>query len=192
MTDSIRLYDRALRGLTRRELLNVAWKLGLAGRHAAARTSTRTFAQPFFRTYPFPLGVASGEPWPDGVVLWTRLAPEPLAGGGMPMVNVDVAWEVARDRAFASIATRRTPVARPELGHSVRVEVAGLEPAREYLYRFRVGREVSQSAAPRPLRRRRYRRSSPLRRLRMQPLETGYFTAFAGSRRSARLRVPHR
>src|SRR5258708_4870588 len=34
--------------------------------------------------YPFTLGVASGDPWPDGVVLWTRLAPQPLQGGGMP------------------------------------------------------------------------------------------------------------
>ena len=58
--------------------------------------STRAFAQPLFRAYPFPLGVASGEPWPDSVVLWTRLAPEPLAGGGMPMVNVEVGWEVAQ------------------------------------------------------------------------------------------------
>ena len=178
MSDSIRFYDRALRGLTRRELLNIAWKLGLAA-VAQPLVSTRAFAQPFFRTFPFPLGVASGEPWPDGVVLWTRLAPEPLAGGGMPMANVDVAWEVAKDRAFASIATRGTTVARPELGHSVRVEVSGLEPGREYFYRFRVGREVSQigrtKTAP--------ALGATVDRLRFavcgcSHYETGYFTAF--------------
>ena len=40
----------------------------------------------FFNAYPFTMGVASGDPLPDGVVLWTRLAPRPLDGGGMPMV----------------------------------------------------------------------------------------------------------
>ncbi len=121
MTDRIRFYDRALQGLTRRELLNIAWKVGLAA-VAQPMLSTRVLAQPLFRTYPFPLGVASGEPWPDSVVLWTRLAPEPLEGGGMPMANVEVGWEIARDRAFASIASKGMAVARPELGHSVRVE----------------------------------------------------------------------
>ena len=121
--------------MSRRELLNVAWKLGLAAVLQPA-IATRTFAQPLFRNYPFPLGVASGDPVPDGVVLWTRLAPEPLAGGGMPMANVDVAWEVARDRAFSSMVTKGTVVARPELGHSVHVEISGLEPAQEYFYRF--------------------------------------------------------
>ncbi len=61
MSDSIRFYDRALQGLTRRELLNIAWKLGLAA-VAQPLVSTRAFAQPIFRTFPFPLGVASGEP----------------------------------------------------------------------------------------------------------------------------------
>jgi alkaline phosphatase D len=150
MTDSIRFYDRAIQGLTRRELLNVAWKVGLAAL-AQPIWSTRVFAQPLFRSYPFPLGVASGEPLPDGVVLWTRLAPEPLAGGGMPMANVEVAWEIAQDRAFTAIATKGTAVARPELGHSVRVEAGGLEPGREYFYRFRVGRGSARQGGPRPL-----------------------------------------
>jgi alkaline phosphatase D len=178
MIDSVRFYDRALQKLTRRQLLNIAWKVGLA---AVARPlwSTRAFAQPLFRTYPFPLGVASGEPLPDGIVLWTRLAPEPLAGGGMPMANVEVAWEIAKDRAFATIATKGTAVARPELGHSVRVEANGLEPGREYFYRFRVGREVSQTG--------RTKTAPPfgaaVDRLRFavcgcSHYETGYFTAY--------------
>jgi alkaline phosphatase D len=90
------------------------------------------------------LGVASGDPWPESVVLWTRLAPEPLAGGGMPMANVEVAWEIAADRAFRAIARKGSALARPELGHSVHVEANGLEPGREYFYRFHCGREVSQ------------------------------------------------
>ncbi|MEP6919438.1 MAG: PhoD-like phosphatase N-terminal domain-containing protein, partial [Acidobacteriota bacterium] len=148
MTDAMRFYDRALRGLTRRELLNVAWTVGLAA-VAQPVLSTRAWSQPLFRSYPFPMGVASGEPLPDSVVLWTRLAPEPLNGGGMPMANVEVAWEVARDRAFASIESKGTAVAHPELGHSLRVEVHGLDPGREYFYRFRAGDEVSQTGRTR-------------------------------------------
>jgi alkaline phosphatase D len=105
----------------------------------------RVLAKPVFDAYPFALGVASGDPLPDGVVLWTRLAPKPLDGGGMPMANVDVDWEIARDARFTSIAQKGTAVARPELGHSVHVDVRGLEPAREYWYRFRAGDEVSRS-----------------------------------------------
>ena len=46
---------------------------------------------------PFTLGIASGDPSPDGMVLWTRLAPDPLNDGGMPPVPVAVHWEVALD-----------------------------------------------------------------------------------------------
>ena len=56
------------------------------------------------RTDPFMLGIASGEPWPDGFVIWTRLALDPVAEdglGGMPSRNVAVAWEVARTPACA-------------------------------------------------------------------------------------------
>lgn len=87
---------------------------------------------------PFTLGVASGDPEPDGVVLWTRLAVNPLAEdgfGGMPDVAFDVHWEVARDERFR----RRVAAGRAEtaaaVGYSVHVEVEGLEPGREYCYR---------------------------------------------------------
>jgi alkaline phosphatase D len=140
----MRAYDRTLSRLSRRELLNVAWKLGAAA-IAAPLASGTTLAQPRFRNYPFSLGVASGDPLADGVVLWTRLAPDPLAGGGMPMARVDVGWEIARDAGFRSVVAKGTEVARPELGHSVHVEASGLEPGREYWYRFFCGGEVSQT-----------------------------------------------
>jgi alkaline phosphatase D len=143
VSNSIRFYDRTLSRLSRRQLLNAAWKLGLAA-VVQPVVPHRVMAQPIFMNYPFTLGVASGDPWPDGVVLWTRLAPEPLDGGGMPVVNIQVGWEVAREAAFRTIVQKGTTVARPELGHSVHVEVAGLEPAREYWYRFRAGSEISQ------------------------------------------------
>ncbi|WP_246278196.1 alkaline phosphatase D family protein [Phytohabitans rumicis] len=95
---------------------------------------------------PFTLGVASGDPHPDGVVLWTRLAPEPLAAdghGGMPRRPFTVAYEVAEDEGFARIAARGHALATPELAHSVHVEVCGLRPGREYFYRFRAGTELS-------------------------------------------------
>jgi alkaline phosphatase D len=171
-------YSRALAGLSRRELLNIAWKLGAAA-VALPHVSTRVVAQMAFEAYPFSLGVASGDPVPDGAVLWTRLAPRPLDGGGMPAVNVEVGWEVARDRAFAQVVQKGAAVARPELGHSVHVELQGLEAGREYFYRFRAGREISQIGrtvtAPVP--------GAAVDRLRFavcgcSHYETGYFTAY--------------
>src|SRR3989442_14898496 len=88
---------------------------------------------------PFTLGVASGDPLPDGVVLWTRLAPDPLAGGGMATAPVDVDWLVARDEAMTDVVRSGTYGATPDLAHSVHVEVSGLEPDRVYWYRFRAG-----------------------------------------------------
>ncbi len=110
---------------------------------AAAASFTRLLAQPRFAQYPYTLGVASGYPTQQGVVLWTRLAPEPLAGGGMPQAAVEVAWEVAADEAFRRIVARGTEIAAPEWAHSVHAEVTGLEPARGYFYRFHAGGAAS-------------------------------------------------
>ncbi|HLU95602.1 MAG TPA: alkaline phosphatase D family protein [Thermobifida alba] len=98
------------------------------------------------RAYPFTLGVASGDPRPDGVVLWTRLAPDPLAPdgrGGMDDRDVTVSYQVAADERFTTVVHRGEAVASPELGHSVHPEITGLEPDREYFYRFRAMGEIS-------------------------------------------------
>jgi alkaline phosphatase D len=58
---------------------------------------------------------------------------------------MDVGWEIGRDQAFRDIVRRGSAIARPEVGHSVHVEVDGLEPGREYFYRFHAGGEVSQT-----------------------------------------------
>ena len=95
---------------------------------------------------PFTLGVASGDPGPDGAVIWTRLAPRPLADdglGGMPARTVEVQWEVAADEAFTRPLQRGHTVAAPEAAHSVHVELAGLPPAGEYFYRFRAEGHLS-------------------------------------------------
>jgi alkaline phosphatase D len=94
--------------------------------------------------YPFRLGVASGEPTATGVVLWTRLVPEPFsADGGMPATRVSVEWQVARDEAFRQVVLSGSAWALPELAHSVHVEVDGLAPDREWFYRFRYRHDVS-------------------------------------------------
>jgi alkaline phosphatase D len=103
-------------------------------------------------TDPFTLGVASGEPSPDGVVIWTRLAPNPLADdglGGMPARAVDVEWEVATDERFARIESRGIATAAPQAAHSVHIELVGLRPGAEYFYRFRTAGHVSPAGRTR-------------------------------------------
>ncbi|MFF4830059.1 alkaline phosphatase D family protein [Streptomyces sp. NPDC001312] len=96
--------------------------------------------------FPFTLGVASGDPTSDGVVLWTRLAPEPLLPGfGMAGVgDVQVLWQIATDERMADVVRAGAVVARSADAHAVHVEVRGLEPDRHYWYRFRVGSQVSR------------------------------------------------
>lgn len=99
--------------------------------------------EPRFSSYPFTLGVASGYPTTDGIALWTRLAPIPLEGGGMPPEPVAVRWQVAEDEAFRRIVRSGGAVAVPENAHSVHVEVDGLAAGRDYFYRFLAGGEAS-------------------------------------------------
>ena len=97
-------------------------------------------------TYPFTLGVASGEPTADGFVLWTRLAPTPLALdglGGMPADPVPVEWQVATDEHFTTVVAGGSVTAQRAAAHTVHVEVAGLEPGRDYWYRFRAAGHIS-------------------------------------------------
>ncbi|MCO6047639.1 alkaline phosphatase D family protein [Aeoliella sp. ICT_H6.2] len=93
---------------------------------------------------PFTLGVASGDPANNSVLLWTRLATQPLEpGGGMDLAPVRVRWEVAEDEQFNSVVQRGRSWATPQLGHSVHVAVDGLRPDRWYHYRFMVGDATS-------------------------------------------------
>ncbi|MEO2035608.1 MAG: alkaline phosphatase D family protein [Planctomycetaceae bacterium] len=110
---------------------------------AALRSEASAINFAGFKTSPFGLGVASGDPAPNGVVLWTRLAPDPLNGGGMPNESVLVSWEVAGREDFSDVVRKGVAVAAGQLGHSVHVEVDGLEPDRWYFYRFHVGGETS-------------------------------------------------
>lgn len=109
----------------------------------ATLAASRLWARPAFSAYPFSLGVASGAPLSDGVVLWTRLAPDPLNGGGLLPEAIEVRWEVARDEGFRNIVRHGRTLAEPQHAHSVHIEVSGLEPARWYWYRFMSGDAVS-------------------------------------------------
>jgi alkaline phosphatase D len=124
----------------RRKFLKLAGASAAALVFGAGPFTEKVWAQPTFTAYPFSLGVASGDPLPAGVVLWTRLAPNPLIdGGGMPTgSSVQVRWQVADDVGFGSVVREGSVYAYPELAHSVHVEVGGLQPAREYFYRFEI------------------------------------------------------
>ena len=123
----------------------------LAGLGAAlAAAGENVLAQaPRARAFPFSLGVASGSPLPDSVILWTRILPDPLNAESSPALAVPVRWEVAHDPAFTRIAAKGMAIASAELAHSVHVDVRGLEPARWYWYRFMLGDAVSPAGRTR-------------------------------------------
>ncbi|WP_437192919.1 alkaline phosphatase D family protein [Planctomicrobium sp. SH527] len=128
---------------------------------------------------PFQLGVASGDPTHDGVVIWTRLAPEPLTGGGMPPENVPVQWSVASDDQMKNVVQSGTTIASKDWAHSVHVEVEGLKPDRTYWYQFiaadtksPIGRTRTAPAPGVMLDKLRFAFAS------CQHWETGYYTAY--------------
>jgi alkaline phosphatase D len=125
----------------RRLLIGAGAMTGLA--IASQFSHSRVLATPTFSNYPFSLGVASGDPLATSVVLWTRLAPDPLNGGGMPTVNVPIRWQVATDPQMKRVVASGEEYALPELAHSVRVIPKGLKPSRWYWYQFTVGDAVS-------------------------------------------------
>jgi alkaline phosphatase D len=95
---------------------------------------------PSLPSSPFTLGVASGDPLPDGIVLWTRLVVDPDApDGGVGPNPIRVQWELAADERFRRNVHKGTASADPDDAHSVHVDVRGLDPGRDWFYRFRVG-----------------------------------------------------
>ncbi len=126
---------RSAAAFSRRRLL-----VGTAGATALAAlpTACGTSRKPD----PFTLGVASGDPTPDGVVLWTRLARDPAAAdglGGMGSTAVRVDWQVATDDRFRNVVRSGTTSAIEDAAHSVHVQLTGLRAGAVYYYRFRSG-----------------------------------------------------
>ncbi|GAB1817823.1 alkaline phosphatase D family protein [Herbidospora sp. RD11066] len=113
---------------------------------AAAAPALPSLPSRALKTDPFGVGVASGDPAPDGFVLWTRLVIDPYGAdgrGSMPSRDIDVKWQVSTDENFATIVRDGTAVASARSAHSVHVELRGLQPGREYFYRFRAENSVS-------------------------------------------------
>ncbi len=140
MLDLSKLHEAARHegGFSRR--LFLAYAASLSSIPFFDRMTAAKSVKAHFAGDPFRLGVASGDPTPCGVVLWTRLAPKPLEPmGGMKPHHIKVAWEIATDDAMRHVVRRGTAVATPQLAHSVHVESDNLEPDRWYWYRFRAG-----------------------------------------------------
>jgi alkaline phosphatase D len=164
---------------SRRQLLVQAAALAGAALTPAAWTSA--VAATRLADNPFGLGVASGEPTPDGMVLWTRLAPKPREPmGGMTAAPMVVRWEIAADPELRNIVARGRALAVAEAGHSVHVEVRGLRPGREYWYRFNAGGHASPFGRTRTT----PARGAPVERLKLayascQKYSAGYYSAHA-------------
>jgi alkaline phosphatase D len=114
--------------------VGVAAGLGVLG--PAAISGPASSSQPPI----FAHGVASGDPLPDAVVLWTRVTPSadclPGVGRGP---EVEVVWEVARDADFTDVVRQGTVRTGPRQDHTVKVDATGLEPGTDYRYRFLLG-----------------------------------------------------
>ena len=129
-------------------LAGVGIAIGTGGRLLGAG-GRRIGATPALPADPFQLGVASGDPLPDSVVLWTRLAVDPLSPEPMPPVRVPVRWEIASDERFRKVVRSGQRTTGPDVGHSVHVDAHGLDAGHDYFYRFHVGDYVSPTGRTR-------------------------------------------
>lgn len=135
---------------------------------------SRTDTSHKFQSNPFALGVASGSPTHDSVVLWTR-----LVESGLDSRPVTVRWEVADDDKFTRIAQSGQHLATADLGHSVHVELQNLQPDRWYFYRFMAGDAISSIGKTRTF----PKAGASADKLKIayascQRWEAGYFTAY--------------
>ncbi|MDB5872439.1 MAG: alkaline phosphatase [Ramlibacter sp.] len=133
-----------------------------------------SWSQPRLSENPFVLGIASGSPTHDSVVLWTR-----LVAPGLDNAPVTVQWEVAHDEQFGRVVQRGQTQAVAELAHSIHVEIAGLAPDRWYFYRFMAGGATSTTGRTRTF----PAPDAPVQKFRLayascQRWEHGYFSAY--------------
>jgi alkaline phosphatase D len=153
----------------------LAFAVDLPGSAQAAELDAKQITE-----NPFTLGVASGDPQPGSVVLWTRLAPRPYEpDSGLPRAKFQVRWELAHDARFTRVARRGSVTAHPEFDHSVHVEADGLDADRVYYFRFRTGNWISPAGRTRTA----PTHSARIRELKLaavscQAYHDGYFTAY--------------
>lgn len=124
-----------------------------------AAAATAVLAGPLAATLParavdqapaFLHGVASGDPLPDGILLWTRVTPVPEAipgSGAGP--DTEVSWVVARDKAFSNVVAKGSTTATAASDHTVKADIRGLRPATDYWFRFSAGGTDSPAARTR-------------------------------------------
>lgn len=112
---------------------------------------TSAVADPGWQGDPFQLGVASGDPLHDRVILWTRLCPDPVDVAQTPAEEVELVWELGADPELTEVLQAGVVKASPELAHAVHVDVDGLEPDTVYWYRFRLGEHESPVGRTRTL-----------------------------------------
>jgi alkaline phosphatase D len=159
-------------------MAGVGIAIGTGGRLLGAG-GRRMGGVPALPADPFQLGVASGDPLPDSVVLWTRLAVDPTSPEPMPPVKVPVRWEIAADERFGKVVRSGQRTTGPDLGHSVHVDAHGLDAAHDYFYLFRVGDYVSPTGRTRtapPSGRRLDRTTFGVTSC--QSYQAGYYTAY--------------
>ncbi|MET9517119.1 alkaline phosphatase D family protein [Streptomyces sp. NPDC002994] len=134
---------------SRRTALKAAAATAVAA-PVVAGTSSRAAAADAVQRPVFLHGVASGDPLPDGVLLWTRITPTPDAGPGSGKgPDVAVSWEVAEDKGFSKTVARGTTTASAATDHTVKVDVRGLAQGAAYYFRFTAGEVVSPTARTR-------------------------------------------
>lgn len=176
-------------GISRRRMITLSSGSLVLGSASLALGNSVDSVAPIRRSsqfsYPFLLGIASGDPWADSVVLWTRLVPDVYDPYAMPDRTVNVEWQVANDEYFNDVVADGTAKAFSEHAHSVHVEVFGLQPGRWYFYRFRAGGHISEvgrtrTAPPRDS-------TDPVRFVSAscQSLPDGYFNAYRHIRDTA-------
>jgi alkaline phosphatase D len=147
MDDDRRIFLAAASRLS--ALSAMAVTTALTSASTLAQTQNRVAAREGGNAYPFSLGVASGSPLPNAVIIWTRILHDPLNAAAMPALAFSVRWEMAEDEHFRRIVAKGTASAPPELAHSVHVDVTGLQPDRWYWYRFMLGDAVSPTGRTR-------------------------------------------
>ena len=112
-----------------RNLVVVSAAAGTQPLLAACTEDGGTSTDPADQSRVFPQGVASGDPKPDSIILWTRVAPEGAA-------SVTVSYEVSGNESFTDIVISGESEATADSDHTIRLQVTGLDPYTTYFYRF--------------------------------------------------------
>ena len=132
------------RAFTRRQILQ-----GISSSIALISLPSKAWGRQKWGNQPFTMGVASGSPTSDSIVLWTRLDPLAIEVTGLSQQSVPVTWQLSHDEHFSNIVAQGIVQAMPSLAHSVHAELSGLEPDHHYFYRFIAGSASSPTGRTR-------------------------------------------